>query len=312
MNDLFDKNKALELILDESYKKNVTKSQLIEGIYDYSHFNRMCNGKENIKIDILVLCCIKLDISFDKIIKESKSQNIKILEQYYDTFQMMRINRNYTDLERLYLKIINDESVKSLKKYAQIVNHILAIIEVEMKSNSKSALKFLKKSFEVNGINIEKYADYNLDKEQVEILMDYSICCYLNKDDQWKTIFDYLINIENNYTDEETMTFIYPKIAYNLCHIYLKEQNYSLVQKYSQMGIDYSKRKGNYVFLGYLYYNCALSLTKLNFREEMMKALQLAENIFHLQNKSEEFKKVLESDYQKYFQVYYEQDKASK
>ena len=44
----------------------------------------------------------------------------------------------------------------------------------------------------------------------------------------------------------------------------------------------------------------------------MMKTLQLAENIFHLQNKNEEFQKVLESDYQNYFQVYYEYDKVSK
>ena len=55
MNEFFDKRKALQIILDKSYKKGISQSQLIEGIYDYSHFNRMCNGKENIKIDILVL-----------------------------------------------------------------------------------------------------------------------------------------------------------------------------------------------------------------------------------------------------------------
>ncbi len=46
MNEFFDKRKALQIILDKSYKKGISQSQLIEGIYDYSHFNRMCNGKK--------------------------------------------------------------------------------------------------------------------------------------------------------------------------------------------------------------------------------------------------------------------------
>ena len=53
MNEFFDKKKALQIILDIAYHKGISQAQLIEGIYDYSHFNRMCNGKENIKIDIL-------------------------------------------------------------------------------------------------------------------------------------------------------------------------------------------------------------------------------------------------------------------
>ena len=66
MIEYFDKQKALQIILDKAYNKGISQSQLIEGIYDYSHFNRMCNGKENIKIEILVLCCLKLEISFDQ------------------------------------------------------------------------------------------------------------------------------------------------------------------------------------------------------------------------------------------------------
>ena len=45
MNEFFDKKKALQIILDIAYHKGISQSQLIEGIYDYSHFNRMCNGK---------------------------------------------------------------------------------------------------------------------------------------------------------------------------------------------------------------------------------------------------------------------------
>ena len=75
MNEFFDKKKALQIILDIAYHKGISQSQLIEGIYDYSHFNRMCNGKENIKIDILVLCCIKLNISFDQVIQFSKEKD---------------------------------------------------------------------------------------------------------------------------------------------------------------------------------------------------------------------------------------------
>lgn len=72
MYEFYNKRKALEIILNEAYNRGLTQVKLIEGIYDYSHFNRMCNGKEKIKTDVLVLCCIKLGISFDSVVAKSK------------------------------------------------------------------------------------------------------------------------------------------------------------------------------------------------------------------------------------------------
>ena len=44
--NLFDKKGALMYILKVASAKNISQAKLIDGIYDYSHFNRMCNGKE--------------------------------------------------------------------------------------------------------------------------------------------------------------------------------------------------------------------------------------------------------------------------
>ena len=65
--NLFDKKGALMYILKVASAKNISQAKLIDGIYDYSHFNRMCNGKEPIKLEVLVFCAKKLSIDLRRI-----------------------------------------------------------------------------------------------------------------------------------------------------------------------------------------------------------------------------------------------------
>lgn len=156
MNDFFDKNKALQIILDKAYSKGISQSKLIEGIYDYSHFNRMCNGKESIKIDILVLCCLKLDISFDQVLQLSKEKHLLDLDEYYNQFEIIRLNRNFNELIPLYHQITLNNNLYKLNKYKQLSSHILAIIEAKTNQNYIGAMHLLEQAFEFSGYSIKK------------------------------------------------------------------------------------------------------------------------------------------------------------
>ena len=301
MNEFFDKKKALQIILDIAYHKGISQSQLIEGIYDYSHFNRICNGKENIKIDILVLCCIKLDISFDKIIQLSKEKPLLELDAYYDQFEIIRQKRNYNELSKLYQSIIFNKKLKEFDKYKQLATHILAIIEAQNNHNFEPAKRLLEQAFELSGYSIQKYNQFHLTKEQVEILIDYSLCCFSLNDPKWQEILLYLKENKNNFVDEETFDYMYPKIIYNLSTIFLYNKDYINSLIYSEEAIQFCRNKNKFIILPYLYYNSACCLCMLKKYDKAKEYLDNSKSIFKIQNNLKEFEKVYQTDCQIYF-----------
>lgn len=301
MNEFFDKKKALQIILDIAYHKGISQAQLIEGIYDYSHFNRMCNGKENIKIDILVLCCIKLDISFDKIIQLSKEKPLLELDAYYNQFEIIRQKRNYNELSKLYQSIISNKKIKEFDKYKQLATHILAIIEGQNNHNFEAAKHLLEQAFELSGYSIQKYNQFHLTKEQVEILIDYSICCFSLNDLKWQEILLYLKENKNNFVDEETFDYMYPKVSYNISTMFLTNKNYSKSLIHSEEAIQFCRYKNNFIYLPYLCYHSACCLSILKKYSQAKEYLDNSKIIFKLQNHLDEFQKTYQADYQTYF-----------
>lgn len=301
MNDFFDKNKALQIILDKAYNKGISQSKLIEGIYDYSHFNRMCNGKENIKIDILVLCCIKLDISFDQVIQLSKEKSLLELDEYYDQFEIIRLKRNFSKLTELYQQIISNEKIKELNKYKQLSTHILAIIEAQKNHNFIVAKNLLEQAFELSGYSIKKYNKFHLSKEQIEILIDYSICCFSLHDSKWQEILLFLKDKRNNYTDEDTFNYMYPKISYNISTIFLVNEDYANSLIYGEKAIQFCRNENNFIYLPYLYYHSACCLSMLKNYDKAKEYLDNCKSIFKLQNNLDEYQRVYQADYQIYF-----------
>lgn len=301
MNEFFDKSKALQIILNEAYDKGISQAQLIEGIYDYSHFNRMCNGKENIKIDILVLCCIKLDISFDKIIQLSKEKTLLQLDEYYNQFEIIRLKRNFNELTELYQQIISNEKIKGLKKYKQLSIHILAIIEAQKNYNFTEAKHLLEQAFELSGFPIQKYNQFHLSKEQIEILIDYSICCFSLHDSKWQEILLFLNNKRNNYVDEKTFNHIYPKVSFNISTMFLVNKDYSKSLFYSEKAIQFCRYENNFIYLPYLYYHSACCLSMLKKYSQAKEYLDNSKSIFKFQNHLHEFQEAYQADYQTYF-----------
>lgn len=301
MKEFFDRKKALQIILDKAYHKGISQSKLIEGIYDYSHFNRMCNDKESIKIDILVLCCIKLDMSFDQVIQLSKEKTLLELDEYYNQFEIVRLKRNYNELKPLYQQIILDDNLYKLDKYKQLSSHILAIIEAKINHNYASAIHLLEQAFEFSGSSIKKYKKFTLSKEQIEILIDYSICCFLLHNSQWKEILFFLEDKRNNYTDEETYDYIYPKISYNISTMFLVNKEYSNSLTHSEKAIQFCRKENNFIYLPYLYYNSACCLSMMKNNAKAKEFLNDSKTIFKLQNNIEEYQRVYQADYQVYF-----------
>ncbi len=301
MNEFFDKNKALQIILNKAFNKGISQSKLIEGIYDYSHFNRMCNGKENIKVDILVLCCLKLDISFDQVIQESKSKTLLELDEFYNHFEIIRLRRNYNELSDLYQHIISNNQLHKLNKYKQLSKHLLAIIEAKRNQNFNIAKRLLEEAFEISGYSIEKYRNFDLTKEQIEILIDYSICCFSLRNTEWYDILVFLTEKANNYTDEYTFDCMYPKIIYNISTMCLIEEDYKTSIKYCDEAIQFCRDKNNFIYLPYLYYNSACCFSMIKDYTKSKECLENCRSIFKLQNKLEEFQKVYQLDYEKYF-----------
>ena len=301
MTEFFDKNKALQIVLKQAYDKGISQSKLIEGIYDYSHFNRMCNGKESVKIEILVLCCIKLDISFDQIIKLSKESKLLELDEYYNQFEIIRLKRNYKELETLYLQMISDISLHKINKYKIISTHMSAIIEAQLNNNFNGALRLLEQAFELSGYSINNYKGFSLNKEQVEILIDYSICCFLLHNSKWNDILLFLKDKTNKYIDDETFDYIYPKILYNISTMYLKNEDYVSSLMCCEESIEFCIKKNNFIYLPFLYYNAACCLSMLKRYEKAKEYLTDCKNIFKLQNNLDEYKKVYNADYSLYF-----------
>ena len=301
MDNFFDTSKALQIILNKAYDKGISQSKLIEGIYDYSHFNRMCNGKESIKIDILVLCCLKLDISFDQVMQLSKERNLLDLDGFYNQFETIRLKRNYDELMSLYHQITSDDSLYNLNKYKQLSSHILAIIEVKTKHNYIGAIHLLEQAFEFSGYSIKKYQRFNLSKEQIEILIDYALCYFSLQDSSWKEILFFLEKEKNNYTDKGIFDYMYPKIVYNISTMLLIEKDYSNSLFYSEKVIEFCKEKNNFIYLPYLYYNSACCYSMINNYDKAKKYLNNSKNIFELQNKLEEYYRTFQADYKIYF-----------
>lgn len=299
--EFFNKRKALQIILDKAYNRGISQAKLIEDIYDYSHFNRMCNGKEDVKIDVLVLCCLKLNISFDSVIQLSKEKALIELDEYYNQFEVIRLQRRFNEFNDLYNKITTNDAIKELRQYKQLSNHILAIIEARKNHNFKASKNLLELAFELSGFPLKQYNQYALSKEQIEILIDYSICCFSLRETKWKEILSYLKKNDKKLIDSDTFEYVYPKVMFNISEMFFLNHEYTEAMPNIDKAIQYCKDTNNFIFLPYLYYNAACCLSMLEEYEKSKEYLENGKSILILQNKLDELHQIFPKDYQEYF-----------
>lgn len=301
MIEFFNKRKALQIILDKAYDRGISQTKLIEDIYDYSHFNRMCNGKEDVKIDVLVLCCLKLNISFDSIIQLSKEKALIELDEYYNQFEIIRLQRRFNEFNDLYEKITSNDEIKELRQYKQLSNHILAIIKARKNHDFNASKSLLELAFELSGFPLEQYDQYALSKEQIEILIDYSICCFSLKEIKWKEILSYLKKNDKKLIDEDTFDYVYPKVMFNISEMLFINHEYADAMEISEEAIQYCKDTNNFIYLPYLYYDAACGLSNIKNYEKSKEYLENSISIFKLQNKLDEVLQAFKVDYAKHF-----------
>ena len=94
---------------------------------------------------------------------------------------------------------------------------------------------------------------------------------------------------------------MYPKIAYNISTVYLKNSDYDQSLVYCEKAIAFCKNENNFIYLPYIYYNAACCLSMLKNYDKAKEYLNNCQNIMKLQNHLEEYKKVYHTDYPLYF-----------
>ena len=175
---MFDKRKALDYILDIAYNRGITQSKLIGDIYDYSHFNRMCNGKEEINMEVLFACADKLNISYNTLFNNSNNEdeirknNLKAefekLTQLHDHKGILKLQKN--------LKLIETDD----NEFNQLKRIVDALILWRFDKNYDVAIITLKDALGLNMklSKIESIACDKLSETEISIINDIAICYF--------------------------------------------------------------------------------------------------------------------------------------
>lgn len=174
--NLFDKKGALMYILKVASAKNISQAKLIDGIYDYSHFNRMCNGKEPIKLEVLVFCAKKLSIDLNKLLEFSYSIEKINISELKEEFQWLMLKHDYSKLKEFYFYLNQIQLVENEGK--QFKKRVEGIVFGELNGNYEKALSCFKDALAITVknkdiINIEFG---RLSNEEIRIISDIAIC----------------------------------------------------------------------------------------------------------------------------------------
>ena len=210
---LFDKKKALIYILNVANAKNISQTKLIDEIYDYSHFNRMCNGKEPIKLEVLVLCAKKLNIDLNKLLEFSYSTEKLNISELKEEFQWLMLKHDYSKLREFYFYINQIQLIEN--DYKQFKKRVEGIVFGELNGNFEKALLCFEEALAVTVknkdlLNIEFS---RLSNEEIRIISDIAICQnVLNPTEGIKLMENLIKSIEKNGDRKKCIDYYYNTI----------------------------------------------------------------------------------------------------
>lgn len=282
---MFDKTKALDYILEIAYSKGISQAKLCENIYDYSHFNRMCNGKENINTEVLLMCAEKLCISFDELNQASELSGKKEVIHYIEEFDCLS---HYHDIDKIKKFSMELSSVElDDASFRQLKLSVKAFLLWRCDRDISTALNVLLDALKVTvrKIDFQSLLYSALSDLELNIINDIALCLFdLNR-------YDECFMILQNLVDGLSETDKYDKwIKFNtniaiLCY---RLQKYDCAITYINQGILLSLEKNIYLYLLSLYYQKAIiSYIKndfTNFEEFLEKSyyLAIAQNCEHI------------------------------
>ena len=180
MNCNFDYNQALEYILKKATSIGMNKSQLIDGICDYSNFSKMCNGKRKPNYDLILQLSQKLNISLIELQIHSSLKNPEEYLKLRKQFHEFRATRNYHEIKKLYIsyqsqEIDSDINVQFLLLWMQ------GIYEADQNQNYMYAIDLFIKAINLLQpmFSIEQPNLTLLTIEQLDLVHDICLC-YMN------------------------------------------------------------------------------------------------------------------------------------
>lgn len=294
---MFNKKKALDYILEVATYKSISQSQLIEGIYDYSHFNKMCNGKENINIEVIFACADKLNIDYNALFSYANDDIDKSLEAYKTEFKKLTYMQNYKEIENMYNQLSAIETSHILMQ--QFIKVIQAIVTYKTYHQPQTSLSLLYEAlkYTCHTYDFDHLQCKSLSEFEIKIINDIAVFHYILGDtDQSFHIFKQLINQLNTLD-------IYPDslitATYNLSLFLMNSNIYELSEYYTNYGIHLCLKKSHFLTLCLFYYNRAfLYYVKgdiHNFEEYLNKSFLLAQ----IQNRTHQFYDALKQDVDK-------------
>lgn len=227
-----NKRDALNYILHVANQYNISQRALCENITDYSHFNRICNGKEdNISWDLLINISARLGITSKDICDNCLLASINQYNEMWNKLEEARDSHNYA-----YIKsnIQHYSEMKSRSIYEkQLYFYAKAILLVKIDKNYLGALNLLAQCYRLTNPKFKpptkrNYKHYSIEEYmpiENELLIYNAILICIN------LIYNYeigLVLFSNLFQyarfkncDAPILSTVYYNIAYN--HYMLKD-----------------------------------------------------------------------------------------
>lgn len=292
---MFDKKRALHYILEIAFEKGFTRVELVEGIYDYSHFNRMCNGKESIHMNVLHRCAEKLGISKEELYKYGNDSDFD-LKEYKDKFEELLQSQKYEEIMALYENLKKFNNVSEDIIIRQFIMRLHAFVELKWKSDVFSSITILYDALELThkNINEESMSIIKLSGEEQILLNDIALCEYeMGNVEKAIGILKQILDI-NIVSTNKSINRSKVKTLYNLSLILMQSNEVEEALFYVERGIQTCVATITYTYLFPLYYNLAVLYHLQGERIKYEAILNICYTLALTQNKVDIFLDYLE------------------
>ena len=280
-----DKRKALDYVIKEAMKQDISLNELSKGVYDSSNFYKMCNGKYNREINFekLILLCNKLSITVDELVRNCTLEEISVKDEL-EKFSQYAYLREYETLRKAVnrLRGLYDDPLPEIKQYI-LWHEAICLSEIDKDYDAAINLDMEAIRITVPKFEFRNESTYDFKEEELRIFCNMLIA--INLSDKWDSkvameeFRKIIAYIESNYFSNSDMI---ASIYYNagLTGYRAKaEDKLDIINK----GIDICLNKQAYLYLPFLYYVKACYVAdddpKLG-----LESFEKSSSLFELQN----------------------------
>ena len=273
-----NKRDALNYILQVANKYNISQRALCENITDYSHFNRICNGKEdNISWDLLINISGRLGITSKDICDNCLLTSIN---QYIEIWNKLEEARDSHDYSYIKSNIQQYSEMKSRSIYEQqLYIYAKAILLIDFGNNYLDALNLLTQCYRLTNPRFKaptkrNFKHYSIEEYMPidnELLIYNAILACLNHLYGYEIGLTLYINLfqyaQFKNCDAPILSTVYYNIAYNYYMLKDYENCYKTLTEYIDKHSHNDVNKPNNLL--FAHYLLVLASYKLQRQEDV-------------------------------------------